>query len=735
MTDRRVFLVSYLLLVPLVLGSSRSQGINSFSANTDFYPELSMTEVSELIWMYETEDLPVSRLVSNNEFVVLSKLESASRSMTLSDAIETSRYVNASPAVDGESLVFGDLGGLLYCFDTSTGIERWRFEASGPIVVTPAFSEDMVLFGDQDGRVYALDRHTGNQVWCSDAGNPIEGSPSVHNGRLYLGSEAGRMHAFSLNDGMKLWEYSTGINISSRPVVSGGVLFFVSKEALYGVDAETGEEISRFQLDRWSMSSPVLVQDSIVIYGDYGSHLLAYNANQGRGMWRFSAEGSGVIGAAAGQCKAYFGDDEGNLYALDVSTGELVWQQALNYPVTSVPSYFNGFVYAVSADGFVFAFEATSGDFVAGHYLGRNIFGAPTASRDGVFVGLSGMSGMGQLQAPPHFTELSSGESFTLDMTMGAALALLGMTAGMLQSGITGSVAVFESALTTRTELEMLDAATGKPEWWLETLSCGLHRPAINRGMVFSAGFSGGLSSYDMRTAQPVWTYAGPRLTSSIALLPGIVLFGADDARYHCIDSNSGSELWSVPTHDVPSALPASDGSIACLAGMDGVLRVVDCLSGEVLWEKRTGSPVSAPPVLLGSSVLTVSMNGIVSAYDRDTGSILWYHDCGCDVSSGLAANQEVAIVGDAEGGVSCLDVGSGEVLWDNILPGECGSPIIVNGVVILGDSNGALHFLNVTDGSVLSTYMTDGAISSPACPVGQGIVVCTDEGKLYCLR
>jgi PQQ-dependent dehydrogenase (methanol/ethanol family) len=66
--------------------------------------------------------------------------------------------------------------GWLTATDAATGAKRWEFKAPFPIMsgVTPT-AGGLVLFGDMGGTLYAFDSATGKQLWSQDLGGAIGG--------------------------------------------------------------------------------------------------------------------------------------------------------------------------------------------------------------------------------------------------------------------------------------------------------------------------------------------------------------------------------------------------------------------------------------------------------------------------------------------------------------------------------------------------------------------------------
>ena len=102
------------------------------------------------------------------------------------------------------------------------------------------------------------------------------------------------------------------------------------------------------------ISSPAVV--SGVVYLGCGHSVCALNGSTGCRLWSYQTEATVDSSPAVANGVVYVGSDDGNLYALDVSTGALLW----NYTTTgavinSSPAVVNGVVYVGSADGYLYA--------------------------------------------------------------------------------------------------------------------------------------------------------------------------------------------------------------------------------------------------------------------------------------------------------------------------------------------------------------------------------------------
>jgi outer membrane protein assembly factor BamB len=73
---------------------------------------------------------------------------------------------NYEPVVMGSTMFVGSsLSDSLTAIDTSTGAERWKFYAEGPVRLAPIAKHGKVYFGSDDGCFYCLDAAKGKLLW------------------------------------------------------------------------------------------------------------------------------------------------------------------------------------------------------------------------------------------------------------------------------------------------------------------------------------------------------------------------------------------------------------------------------------------------------------------------------------------------------------------------------------------------------------------------------------------
>jgi outer membrane protein assembly factor BamB len=154
---------------------------------------------------------------------------------------------------------------------------------------------------------------------------------------IYVGQPP--LKAFSVTDGRLLWTRDEDIRIP--PTESNGIAFFGTGEGsiFFAIDVKTGRQLWKRDLSSAAdrlLSSPVAYQNTI-IYLTESRNVYAFDQRTGRTLWKQSiAEVSSGKPVTSGSLLIFWSVDNvdsipGYLYAIDMTTGEVRWQQLINF--------------------------------------------------------------------------------------------------------------------------------------------------------------------------------------------------------------------------------------------------------------------------------------------------------------------------------------------------------------------------------------------------------------------
>ncbi len=190
---------------------------------------------------------------------------------------------------------------------------------------------------------------------------------------VYAALATGRVVALdSLNDGEEVWAYPAeaqgggGIGCSFAKAQDDAGQ--ISLDAVYGM--------------------PVMVEDLLLVTS-YDHHLYAFERASGRKVWDFAADEAIIGGVAVDDGTAYFGSSDHSVYALDISSQELVWPAPFetNNWVWSTPAVDDGRVYVGSMDHHVYALDRETGEERWRTDVGGSIIGTVVRQGDLLYVG------------------------------------------------------------------------------------------------------------------------------------------------------------------------------------------------------------------------------------------------------------------------------------------------------------------------------------------------------------
>ena len=229
----------------------------------------------------------------------------------------------------------------------------WRNSTAGNThiysLLGPINYDNAVYVASRSGQVKAVDLSNGHTIWDKNLSQStlfssktalFSGGVSADDKYVYIGSERAVVYALDRNDGNVIWE---------KPV--------------------RGEVLAR----------PVSSADKLIIHTANGN-LQALNRNTGADEWDvmlevppLSLRGNSTPTIAHGA--AIFGDDTGHVNAYYINNGQLIWQQRISQPsgsteiaklndVDSTPVIEGNLAYAIGYNGNVVALDLSNGQIV-----------------------------------------------------------------------------------------------------------------------------------------------------------------------------------------------------------------------------------------------------------------------------------------------------------------------------------------------------------------------------------
>ena len=356
----------------------------------------------------------------------------------------------------------------------------WRFETGGWVVNAPAVANGVVFAGSDDNFVYALDAGTGDMLWRFETGDVIRSSPTVTGGAVYVGSNDNYVYALDAETGEMLWKHDTSKAVQYSPVVTDGVVYIGAQgdvdHSVHALDAMSGEQV-------WAAGVPY----------PYGAEFAVTVVNG----------------------KLYAPGASGEFYAMDASTGEVLWSVSVGMGSESPPAVLDGVVY-LTAVNTAYALNEATGEEIWSY--GTEKFPAidhPAVVVDGVY----------------YFAPDSN--LYALDVTTGHLNWYY-----VADDLITDVPVVAEGMVYVRSEsggFHAVDAATGGLALSWENTASALRSPTVVNGFLIAESADGNLRALVAATGEEVWSFSKGYFDGvpSYTIADGVLYVGALDGSVY----------------------------------------------------------------------------------------------------------------------------------------------------------------------------------------------------------
>jgi outer membrane protein assembly factor BamB len=275
--------------------------------------------------------------------------------------------------------------------------------------------------------------------------------------------------------------------------------------------------------------------------------------------WDFTASGGLDSPPAVANGVAFFDDSAGNVYAINVNTGNQLWSRALGGQFFSSPAvsgttvyladygFGNGVVYALNTatgatlwSDTLYALTASNGTVAWKDTLGAPAFYTPVVAGGRVFVGTQ------------------NGTFYADTAATGAAL----WSTDFGEGGVSCAASVVAGTVylcTSDGVLHALNTSTGSERWQftaassLGELSPASIAPAVADNTVYFGDDSGDVYSLNATTGNQNWTYniganAGAPIVGAPIVANGVIYIGDASENVYAFAYYGGTPLWQGTT-------------------------------------------------------------------------------------------------------------------------------------------------------------------------------------------
>ncbi|MGK2959946.1 MAG: outer membrane protein assembly factor BamB [Candidatus Malihini olakiniferum] len=309
-------------------------------------------------------------------------------------------YSNLHPAWQGGSVFVADRKGLVKAVDLANGKELWRADLStkcgllssresallsGGVTV----SGDHVYVGSERAEVFALNAANGKIAWQATATGEVLSRPVVSDGAVLVHASNGVLQALNESDGVIKWTVNLDIPTlslrgESAPATAFGAVIVGSDDGhVNAVLINQGQLIWQQRISQARGATEIdhlndvdttpVIAGALVYALGYNGNMTALDLHSGQIVWKrelgsikdFVIDGDGI----------YVVDQNDRVVALSTNGGVNLWRQSdLLYRKLTGPALYNGYLVVGDSEGYLHWINTTDGRFVAQHKVDNSGF-------------------------------------------------------------------------------------------------------------------------------------------------------------------------------------------------------------------------------------------------------------------------------------------------------------------------------------------------------------------------
>lgn len=156
--------------------------------------------------------------------------------------------------------------------------------------IRPVYEDGNIYSADFKGVIASLDASNGRKNWEVKTKLPFSGGPGISGNLLLMGTENGEVFAFDATSGSQLWSATVTSEVLAKPVVGDGIVVVRCIDGrIFGLDADTGRRVWVYDhsvpLLTLRGNSVPLLRAGVVFIGYDGGQVVALKLDDGSLMW------------------------------------------------------------------------------------------------------------------------------------------------------------------------------------------------------------------------------------------------------------------------------------------------------------------------------------------------------------------------------------------------------------------------------------------------------------------
>lgn len=289
------------------------------------------------------------------------------------------RYAQLTPAFASNGVIAASPSGSIRKIDSTSGQVEWTTGLDSPISFAVGVGGNIAVVGHANGDVTALNADTGEIIWASAVKYQISAVPAVSGEAVVIRTSDGRIIGLDPDDGKQRWILETerpGLTMQgdSQPTLEQDIMLIglgngkmlVGNPITGRLDWEVDIGIVGGRNDIEGINdvdSPPVLSGTIAYAAAFHGYVKSINLNSTETIWETLY--STRLPMALDEQNLYVVSNLGELAALDIETGNIVWHREMfQGHGISPPVVLDGRVIIGDSEGRLHSLDPLSGQLI-----------------------------------------------------------------------------------------------------------------------------------------------------------------------------------------------------------------------------------------------------------------------------------------------------------------------------------------------------------------------------------
>ncbi|MEX0446921.1 outer membrane protein assembly factor BamB [Xenorhabdus sp. SGI246] len=322
-------------------------------------------------------------------------------------------YSHLSPAWQGSTVYVADRHGIVKAFEIDSGKELWSTDLSEKTGLLSSrlsallsggltVSGDRLYVGTEKAKVIALDSTNGKVEWESQVAGEALSRPVVSDGLVLIHTGNGMLQALNENDGSVAWSInmdtpSLSVRGESAPAIAyGAAIVGGDNGRISAVLLSQGQLIWQQRISQVTGATEIdrlndvdmtpVISDNVIYAIAYNGNLVAMDMRSGQIIWKRDL--GSVNDMVVTDNNIFIVDQDDRILSLRKSDGVTIWSQNnLLHRNLTAPEMYNGYLVVGDGEGYLHWLNMADGQFVAQHKVDSSgLLSRPVIASDKLMV-------------------------------------------------------------------------------------------------------------------------------------------------------------------------------------------------------------------------------------------------------------------------------------------------------------------------------------------------------------